>query len=233
LAYFLFVSTQRRVGLHWPVAGWVGPLILFGLAWARGHGEWSGGAWVPVFRRVALGLAVFLTVLIHGVVHIPAHWIRAGVAYAGQPDRISMDEHAERFGWQELGVRMDQIRREGVMPGGREPHRVFVMASEYGLSSCLSFYMADHAMTHLWSPTKKHGENYRFWECFSDLRDQDAVFVAKRKKTALEALPSLRQHFITVQDPEEFPVYVDDVWTRSFYLVRCRGFDGVPPVFNR
>lgn len=116
---------------------------------------------------------------------------------------------------------------------GAAPRGVFIVAHEYGLCSNVAFYTPERLRTHLWSPRKTHGENYRFWDDFPRLAGQDAIFVANRESRLDKSLEKLREHFRQVDPPERLPIRVRGQEVRAFHLVRCYGFDGRTPVFPR
>jgi len=232
LLYFLYVSFRRRVGLHWPAAGWVGPLLALAVCWAEAPPDrrrvW--GRWTVA----GASLACAVTALMHGLVHIPASWLEVDWSYPGSPSRINIRQHVERFGWRELGRKVETVRDE--MLAAQRAQRigergVFVIGSEYGLTALVAFYTPSQLPTHLWSPRKTHGENYRFWDRFDKFKGMDAVYVTKRESSAREAVAKLREHFREVMAPEEVPITVQGRQLRSFYLIRCFGFDGRAPVW--
>jgi len=230
LAYLLYVSLRQRVGLHWPAAAWTGVMALLGFRAAE--------LWPQSPRRFrslcgwAAGTAACLTVALHAAVHIPPAWLGRTLAYGGDPGRINTATHVERFGWRELGLRVAEVVRE--MAGGDaapRPGGVFLISHEYGLCSNVSFYTPGQPPSHLWSRRKTHGENYRFWDDYRSLAGQDAVFVARSESKARSVMPSLAKHFGEVGEPEELRISAGGRYVRSFFLVRCRGFDGEAPVF--
>jgi 4-amino-4-deoxy-L-arabinose transferase-like glycosyltransferase len=236
LGFFLAVSFRRRVGIHWPAVGWVGPVVFLcgSLLSAGGRGE---GRLRKKLIRASIVVCIVITVLLHGLVHVPPAWVGDGLAYAGAPNRIRSGRHAERFGWSEMGRWVGRVRNEmqqarleakdadadtqrGTPPG------VFVMCGQYGMASNVAFYMPGQPRTHLWAPRRTHGENYRFWDDFESLKGMDAVYVGKRENRLKKARLRLKRHFSRVGRPEELPINVGGRTVRSFFLVRCYDFDG-------
>jgi hypothetical protein len=193
----------------------------------------AGGRRMGRLVVASLALAVLMTAGLHVAVHLPPSAIRSGWTYRWDPTRINTSMQAERFGWRELGEWVSRTRREMLAAQGAMPRGVFVIAHEYGLSANVAFYTPDRLHTLLWSPRKTHGENYRFWDDFPALRGQDAIFVANRESRLDKSLDKLREHFERLEPPERLPVVVQGQEVRSFYLVRCRGFDGRAPEFPR
>ncbi|HKX45691.1 MAG TPA: hypothetical protein VJP77_03245, partial [Planctomycetota bacterium] len=148
-------------------------------------------------------------------------------ASGGRPHRASIERLDERHGWEELGVRVAEVARG--MRADAPDRGVFLLGSSYGVAATLAFYLPTGEEVHLWSPRRKHGENYRFWERFDELGGQDAIYVAKRLQQVEEALPELREHFAEVAPAEELTIVRDGRAVRSFLLVRCRRFDGARP----
>jgi hypothetical protein len=229
LLYLLWVSLRRQVGLHWAAGPWIGALAL---AACR---DWSGAPPVRGRRRawvIALGLCVGLTLLLHVAVHLPPRVLSGQWAYRGDPKRINLEKHAERYGWPELGRFVEDLRdaMQEARPDGAPG--VFVICEQYGLAAQVAFYSPGKITTHLWAPRRTHGEHYRFWDDFAVLKGQDAVFVSKRERRAREAGDVLRAHFVHVGSPEALPIVVNGQTVRRFFVRRCTGFDGRTPVFG-
>jgi hypothetical protein len=229
LLYLLCVSLRRQVGLHWTAGPWIGALAL---AACR---DWSGAALSRARRRawtVGLILCAGLTLLLHGAVHLPPRILSGQWAYRGDPNRINIEKHAERYGWPELGRVVEDLRdaMQAARPDGTPG--VFVICDQYGLAAQVAFYSPNTITTHLWAPRRTHGEQYRFWDDFAALKGQDAVFVSKRERRAREAGGMLRAHFEHVGRPEAVPIVVNGKTVRRFTVRRCTGFDGRTPAFN-
>ena len=229
LAYFFYTSLQRRVGLHWPAPAWAGLLVYLAVRWAP-FADIPARAREWKWARRSIGLAVVILVAVSAIVHLPPSVFSREWSYRGAPTRINSGLQAERFGWRELGERVDAVRREMAASDG-SPRGAFLITGQYGLSSAVSFYTPGQPYAHLWSRRRTHGENYRFWDRYEELKDQDALLVAKKEDHARNALAKLRQHFESVDEPERLPVLVDGREVRAFFLVRCRRFNGVAPVW--
>jgi len=227
--YFLCVSFRREVGIHWPAAGWIGSIVLVSCCLSESaSGSPSTARWK--WGKAALALCIGMTVLIHLLVHVPSRWIEtANWRYWGDPDRINTEAANERYGWRELGRRVEQMGMEMKKEDGKP---VFVMSGQYGLSAGIAFYTPGQIRTHLWSPRRVHGENYRFWEDFGSLKGQNAMYVAKDEEQADDAILMLGEHFADVRLPKQLPILVDGREVRSFFFVRCYNFDGIEPDFT-
>jgi hypothetical protein len=229
-AYFFYTSLQRRIGLHWPAPVWTGMLVYLAVRWApladlpERAREWK-------WARRAIGLAAVILVAASAVIHLPPSVFTREWRYRGAPVRINSRMHSERFGWRELGERVDEVTRKMAAAQKGAPRGVFLITGQYGLSSAVSFYAPGQPYAHLWAPRRTHGENYRFWDRFEELKDQDAIYVSKKEDNVREALPKLREHFKSVEEPERLPVLVNGREVRAFFLIRCRGFNGVAPAW--
>jgi len=239
LAYFLYVSFERRVGAHWPASGWFALLVCLGVDWGGLQSDARDRA-ARRWRAAALGVAIGLTAILHGLVHLPPSWVPTGWRYAGSPSRINTAKQAERFGWRELGLEVrrvcDEMAAARVEPGRQDASAgkgVFVVCGDYGLAAATAFYTPSQMETHLWSTRRTHGENYRFWDDFPSLRGQDGLYVSKKQDNAIAARATLAAHFRRVGDVERFPVLVGGREVRAFFLIRCREFDGRAPDFGK
>jgi dolichol-phosphate mannosyltransferase len=230
VVYFLCVSFRREVGIHWPAAGWIGSIVLVSCCLSE-----SASVSPPTARwrwgKAALALCIGMTVLIHLLVHVPSRWIEAANwRYPGDPDRINTEAANERYGWRELGQRVERMATEMKKEDGKD---VFVISGQYGLSAGIAFYAPGQMRMHLWSRRRVHGENYRFWDNFGSLKGQNAIYVAKDQDQIVDAIFTLEDHFADVRPPEQLPILVDGRQVRSFFLLRCCNFDGIEPEFPR
>jgi hypothetical protein len=235
VAYFLYESFTQQIGLHWPTAAWIGALVQIACAWslAISHGERRFIRWC----HISLALALAITAVMYPLVHIPQSWMSFRWAYKHQPERISTDKLAERFGWRDLGQWVSDVRREMLDAqknrlAGSGMGGVFVLTGQYGLSSNVAFYTPEQIRTHLWRSKKTCGENYRFWDDFRSFKGMDSIYVAKEQRRAEQAMASLRQHFRKVQEPERLPIIVDGQEVRAFFLVRSYEYNGEIPEFD-
>jgi 4-amino-4-deoxy-L-arabinose transferase-like glycosyltransferase len=223
---FFAASYFLEVGSHWVTGAWVAALVGLATTWhtlelgprGRRLRNWSLG--------FAVGLTGFMQIVVPALPVISPAIAALKWSWVGQQDRISLSALAEIYGWRELGVHVDRVRAEMAAANGGSKG-VFAICNQYGTASSIVFYSPSHADVHLWSSPKKHGEDYRYWDDFPALRGQDAVFIAKRRIE--NVLPSLREHFARVAEPEELPIEVGGAVIRSFILVRCYDFDGRAP----
>ncbi len=224
--YFSFTSFKCQVDPHWLAPVWMGAIVALAILWS------SGGSWRSLFRGRArlfsMGLCMLLTVSIYSILHIPPAWLNFRWSFSGDPDRINVGVHAERFGWRTLGRRIGRMR-ERMLSSSDGSKGVFVICDEYGFAADVAFYTPGQIQTHLWSRRRRHGENYRFWDKFGDYEGQDAIFVAKEADDMEKELPVLEQHFARLSEVIELPIIVDNITVRVFYLVRCYDFDGDYP----
>lgn len=225
LAYFLYTSFRRRVGLHWPACGWIPVLAVVPLIYVRSRIS-------RVWMHIMLWSCIFLTVLIYSAAHIPADALKKLQAESAEEGETVVFED-ERYGWREAGEWVESARQWLTADQGDSDRGVFLMSGQYGVSAALSFYIPGHPHVHLWAPRRTHGENYRFWDDFPSLRKQDAVYFAKTEEKARGAIEVLKRHFTYVHHPEKLPITVDGQEVRSFYLIKCFIYDGVEPDFKR
>ncbi len=224
LAYFLFTSFRRRVGLHWPACGWLPLLVLLPLLHVRGK---LGLRWI----RITLWSSLVLTILVHSAANMPTSMlkkIQEIAAEDGEPVRFE----DERVGWREMGGWVDAARTWMVKDQEDRQRGVFLMTGQYGVSAALAFYMPGQPRVHLWAPRRTHGEHYRFWDDFPSMATQDAIYVAKNEEKATGAMRTLQRHFVYVHDPEKLPIMVGGEEVRSFYLIKCFIYDGKEPDFS-
>ncbi len=226
LLYFSFASFKLRVAPHWVTPAWMGVIAALGILWSRG-GRW-GSLFSGKARMFSMALCVFTTIAIHAILHVPPSWLDFEWSFAGDPDRINVDAHAERFGWRELGREVSRLRQEMLSSAGNDKG-VFVMCGSYGFAASIAFYTPEQIQTHLWGPRRRHGENYRFWDNFQEYKGQNAIFVAKEDDYIEKNMEALKRHFDGVGEITELPIVVDQITVRTFYLIPCYEFDGDYP----
>ncbi|MBN1674343.1 MAG: glycosyltransferase family 39 protein [Kiritimatiellae bacterium] len=229
-AYFLVRSFSRRIGAHWPMAGTIGLMVYLPCLWEAAAARGSAGRVCSRLKWAALGLCIVMTAAVHVLACLPMRMAAMRWSYREMPDRISTSEIYELFGWEELGARTQAAYEEMLAARRPSDSGVFVICPQYGLAAAVAFYTPAQLTTHLWARHRRHGENYRFWDDFPACKGQDAVFVAKGGID--KHLPKLQEHFRTVAEPATFPIEVNGTVVRQFHIVRCYGYDGVPPRFE-
>jgi dolichol-phosphate mannosyltransferase len=225
LALFVAGSFTRTVGIHWAVTAWLPALVLVAVETARPGGRFADAGGRRLWqwsRRIAIGMTVALFL----IALLPQWLIRLDLGGVGRSRKVHTRAIAEIWGWPELAAEVVRIRDEML---AAQPARrgVFVITNQFGTSSLLTFYSGQRVDALLWSIVKDHGESLRAWQHLPALRGQDAVFVVKRNVDG--ELPVLRARFAAVDAPEEFVVHHDGRPIRSFWIVRCRAYDGIEP----
>lgn len=230
LAYFAYAGLQRRIGAHWPAGAWLGALVYLPV-WLEEHRKSNPSSRLLRLAKWSLLVCIAQTLLMHALPHTPPEWSADWLSSPAIPQRDKLQTFsAERFGWVELGRRVEEARREMLAARKDGNPGVFVICNQYGMAASVAFYTPGRIETHLWAPRRVHGENYRFWDDFGGLKGQDALFVCKRDPE--KSLPDLKERFATVGDAEEIPVSARGRIVRSFFVVRCFGFDGANPSFE-
>ncbi|MEI7435432.1 MAG: glycosyltransferase family 39 protein [bacterium] len=236
LAWFLQVGLTRRVGAHWPAAGWIGLLVYLASRWSYNpRAPAPDQSWMPRLRSWALGTCILLSLTAHALAvalpHVPASWLARGWSYHGDPNKINTSKLSEIYGWHSMGRTVRQTTIEmGVRSAPARPD-VFLISDSYATASAVSFYTPDHPYVHLWAPRSVHGENYRFWDNFAPLKGQNALFISR--KDAGRSLGMLKRHFARLDAPERLSIVREGRVVRTFDFVRAYGFDGQAPDFSQ
>ncbi|MFC1498594.1 ArnT family glycosyltransferase [Verrucomicrobiota bacterium] len=236
LGYFVYLSFRWQVDPHWPAAGWIAAVVYLSCYWAER--EWNKETkLVRRMRMAAIGLCLFIAVLMPIVVHISPVWVQKTSRKISwkHSEQIDIEKHSERYGWPELGRWVQDVHDEMLADQGPDGKGVFVVSDQYGLSASIAFYTPDQITTHLWTPlrTKTHGENYRYWDDYPALKGQDAIFVVKKEGRLDRKVPFIEKHFKRTGEQECLPVFEDNIRMRRFFLVRLYDFDGSTPAFRR
>jgi len=233
LAYFTYAAFWRRIGLHWTAAAWLGAIVCAACDWETPRSD-PRARRIRGLKRTSVCLCLGLTIAAHLVCSLPPGLV-ARLTWRLPPEQQlrATGLYAWRYGWRELGNRVETVRNEMLAAQGREPPGVFVICRAYGMASSIAFYSPSRLATHLWTSPKVHGESYRLWDDYPALRGQDAVYVVQRERNARHAMGKLSEHFEEVFEPERFPIVVLGREVRCFFLLRCRRFNGVAPDFSR
>ncbi len=220
LAFFVLVSFRRKIGVHWPAAPWLVSFVLLSVSLAARE-PWTQRSWARWAWRSSWGLTIVVLLIVQAFMSIVDHVARLDLV-AGQPRAVLRN----LYGWPEVGqaaaAAADALRARPDCAG------VFFISNQYGTAAALSFYTPDRPSVHLWSAVRNHGRNYGYWDDWSALRGLDAVYVVKRPLAEWEE-PFMREHFAEVLAVESVPIIDDGEERNTFYLVRCRGFDGREP----
>jgi hypothetical protein len=231
LAGFAALSLSgKQIGAHWPTPAALGALVLIPVLIERARRPGAPGR-ARGLLLATLGLGALMTLVAHAAVHLPPAWMAAlPLAHPTRPDQFRGARLGELYGWRELGQRVARERQE--MLAAQSPARgVFVLAAQYGVAAQTAFYTPGQPRVLLWERPRRHGQNYRYWDRFEELRGQDALFVTKKAERLAPAVAELREHFARVLESQRLPVLRGGREVRAFHLVRCEGFDGVPPSF--
>lgn len=232
LLYFLYVSLREQVGPHWPAGAWIGAIVYLAYYW-EASGATGQNIAINRLKKISLSVCVVFTIVLYILPHTIHELAQlCDWHYPGDP-RIKTQKTAELFGLREMGEWVTEVRNKMDAAQGEKGKGVFVICPSYSLASTVAFYTPDQIRTHLWSRIKTHGENYRFWDDFRSLKDMDAVFVAKKEKYTKNAIPKLKEHFLSVEASERLPVLLDGKEIRSFFLIRCYKFNGIEPDFTK
>ena len=229
LAGFVGMSLLgKQIGAHWPAAAWLSVLVLLPariertrLAGAQRRARWM--------LLATLGLGACASVVGHFVLLVPEPWLASTLSHPTRPDQFNAGRLAELRGWREMGERVARERR--VMQERSPERAVFLLAAQYGFAAQVSFYTPGQPGALLWERPRRHGQNYRYWDRFEELRGQDALFVTKRESRVAPSVAELREHFTLVHAAERIPIEVDGRTAWSIWVVRCEEFDGNAPSF--
>jgi hypothetical protein len=221
LALFALMASVRMVGIHWPTSAWAPAAVLASAAVVSPGVRPLIG---PRLWRWSLRIAALFFVGMHLAPLVPVLLMRLDIGGIGRAGQVHTRKIAEIWGWEELAQAALRIR--GEMARGSECG-AFVITNQFGVACLLQFYSRSTLDPKLWSVVKDHGESLRRWQHLPDQRGADALFVCKRNVEA--ELGKLEEHFDRVERPQELVIEQAGRPVRSFWLVRCHGYDGREP----
>lgn len=200
--FFLFWSLHAKVEANWSAAAYPAGILLAALAFERFAHREPRPRWR--FAWPVLGVLVF------AVLHLQAF-----IPFEGRKNPV----HRLR-GWQELGLKVDEARRELGDAGA------FVFADEYGVTAELSFYVPGQERAFCLAGGRKMNQ-YDLWPA-PDPAARNAVFVAKGEKGAVPE--RLLELFESVDEPRIATTTQGARTGQTFTIFLCRGYKGVWPV---
>lgn len=200
--FFLFWSLHTKVEANWSATAYPAGILLAAMALERFVHREPRPRWR--FAWPALGVFVF------AVLHLQAF-----VPFDGGRNPV----HRLR-GWQELGLKVDEARRE---LGG--PEAAFVFGGEYGVTAELSFYVPGQLRAYCLAGGRKMNQ-YDFWPA-PDPSAQNAVFVVKGEKVKVSE--RVLELFESVDEPRVVTTAQGGRAGQTFTLFLCRGYKGVWP----
>ncbi|MDR1192135.1 MAG: glycosyltransferase family 39 protein [Verrucomicrobiales bacterium] len=197
---FLFysaLSLHKAAEANWVVPCYLSGFILATVIWHHWLGRWKllAGAFVTVSVLVALVMTAALTL---------GAWWRLP---------LKKDPLNRARGWASLGAQVYELQKEH--------GATFVIGSDYGLASLVSFYLPRQPQTYLVT-TPDVDNQYSFWSDYSDgFGNQSAIYV-----TAGEAPETLRREFARVELLKESYTVWRGQNIKQFKFYLCREYGG-------
>ena len=211
LLFYLLYTFRARVQPNW-IAPAVLPLLCVMLIYW--HAQWQEG-WTGVRRGLMAGLAL------GWLIAIPLHDTRLIGKLFGTPLPVQYDPLRRVLGWKEMAKVVEQERANLSAEG--KP--VFVIASHYGTTSLLNFYIPqaqkgvpeNRLVFYLSSDEPKN--QFYFWPGYKQRVGQNAIFVAQVDREDSTPPPSLLKEFESVT-----PLGLRDITYRNRVLHRVHLF---------
>ncbi len=218
LGIFFLVSWKRRVGIHWPAAGWLSALILAAVEWVpRSRSDSHTPAirfWVRLAARgsfafllIGSGMAWFLYAA--GPLQSPA-WV---ATFWNQV-----------YGWREAGRQITALQQR---LSSKTEKGTVLFCQSYAMAAQVAFYTPGHPTVLLWAPPAVHGQEYRRWDRFEAYRGSNVLLVGRQEVT--KVLPMLRRHCRSIGSPQPLVVSHRGSILRKGEWVHGEGFDGRSP----
>ncbi len=213
LVAFGLVSIFERAGAHWPAAAYVTGVPLF-TGWLLNTGKRAAERYV---RACLIILFLFISA---GHVLILRPDLIPEFRYEFWPEKVNTEYLREYYGWEELGDELSyKLERLG--------DGAFLMSPYYSFSATVSFYTPGQPFCHFFGKESIHGNSYRYWTDWKDLKGKNAVYVGIKKLRGRD-LRRLRSAFYQVLILDPMPIYYRGKHVRTFYLAVGYRFKGIP-----
>jgi|GEM_PF-227626 len=219
IGLFLLVSLTRRVGIHWPAAGWLSAIVL--AAVEEGERRPPSAIRSPTVlrdlrsRAMAWAWGFFLVLLL-------AAW---GLYLLGPFTKpVWLSEWNTVYGWRDLGRRVAEEQKRLTAESGTG---TVLFARSYAMAAQVAFYTPGHPIVALWAPPAVHGQEYRRWDRFDRFAGSNVLLIAR--SDIARVMPAFRAHCAAVSSPEPLEVTVGGIPLRMGEWARGVGFDGRTP----
>ena len=214
VGYFAY-SLRALVLPNW-IAPSVLPLLIWMVLVLSRQPDWR--RWI-VWGKVGLVLGFVAMVCVHDTRFIN----RA----TGLSLPTKLDPHTRVRGWKSLA----EIVNSEVQKISTEGNGVFVLADHYGLTSLLTFYIAEARANvpekrMVFYPWTAHAENqYYFWESYTGRVGHTAIYVQQLRKSKVPSpIPEhLARQFESIEELGVRQVRFKDQVIREVQLFACRG----------
>lgn len=220
LGFFGFIGLFERVSLHWTALAYY--TFLASIAALNYHAKRLKKA-VNIITAIGIALALLMDAGIH-LVALKPHILTYDYTYSKwKGGRISTNKLKDFYGWEEMGKRVkaeyETLKRFGP---------AFIATPTYTMSGLVAFYTPERPMVRWMGLGYEgvNGLNYKYWDDFSLLKGQNAVFVASVLSDDRKA--RLYTAFERVEE-DSLPIYYKGELKRTFLIFRCYNFSGVNP----
>jgi 4-amino-4-deoxy-L-arabinose transferase-like glycosyltransferase/membrane-associated phospholipid phosphatase len=200
--FFLLKSLQAKVQANWALPGYITGVIAFSAFYIKGFYSHSKG------KRILIGTAVFLSLIVTGVAH-----------YHSVLDLpAKMDPASRLIGWRELGGEVSTIYEQML-----SAHPVFIFSDSYQVSSELAFYVKGHPVTYCINLGRRMNQ-YDFWPAFEKLIHYNAIFV----ETGDNGVPGRIKDAFGNVEKKVFTAYTKRrIKIREYSIFLCYDFKGL------
>lgn len=203
LSFFLLKSLQAKVQANWAMHAYITAFIA--------SADFFLNKDIRNKAMNILTVSALVILLIFAVVTYYPSLIRLPV---------KQDPTSRLQGWQELGVKADEIYDGMSSSGGR---RVFIFSDKYQVSGELAFYMKSHPITYNLNLGRRMNQ-YDMWEGFEPFIGHNAIFIRDGDENFPDELKNAFDHF----EKEVFTVYRKDKnILRKYVIFKCYNFKGL------
>ncbi|MDO8281667.1 MAG: glycosyltransferase family 39 protein [Thermodesulfovibrionia bacterium] len=203
LSFFLIKSLQGKVQANWAMHAYITAFIASADYFINKDMRDKALKILTVSSLVILLIFAVITYY-PSLIHLP----------------VKQDPTSRLQGWQELGVKADEIYDD--MRSSSE-RGVFIFSDKYQVSGELAFYMKSHPVTYNANFGRRMNQ-YDMWEGFETLSGYDAIFISMGNESFPKELEGAFAHY----SKEILTVYRrDDKVLREYSIFKCYNFKGL------
>jgi 4-amino-4-deoxy-L-arabinose transferase-like glycosyltransferase/membrane-associated phospholipid phosphatase len=200
--FFLLKSLQAKVQANWALPCYITGIMAVSSFYIKGY--YSGGKG----KRILIGTAVFLSLVITSAAHYPS--------VLNLP--VKMDPASRLTGWRELGEEVSNIYKQMAVV-----HPVFIFSDAYQVSSELAFYVKGRPVTYCVNLGRRMNQ-YDIWPGFNNLFHYDAIFV----RTGDSEIPEKLKAAFGKVEKKVFSAYTKRrTKIRDYSIFLCYDFKGL------
>ncbi len=215
LGFFALVGLLGNVGAHWTAIAYLPAVVTFFYVYQDLFDKMHFKKIMWWSLHIGLVLSFIVIIAIHVLLSFN-YLLPEEINIAGETIEINHTLFGFFYGWDEVGIHLNELQTE-------YEEQLFYVTSHYAVSSMLSFNTPGQPLVRLLGQKYITGLNYVYWNNYSDLKGESAIFICKNP----EESEILYSTFQNVEKLESLEIYNPaGLNVRTFYFFYAEGFMG-------